>query len=122
MKIDRMEPETAWKEGLRLPFAFVRRLSGVFLGATPAEVPMEEVLEARFFDEHCEIRIFHRNGSLSAACLNEEPGDKTLKKEYRLDNPKFGGRLTECCCLDAASDDDGQVFVSAVRLAGWREA
>lgn len=116
-----MEPEPALREGLQLPFAFVRCLSSVSLGAAPAQVHMEELLEARFFDETCEIRIFCRNGSLSAARVNEEPGDKILPKEYRLDNPKFGGSLTVNCCLDAESDEDGQVFVSAVRLAGWRK-
>lgn len=92
------------------------------LGPTPAEVNTEELVEARFFDEHCEIRIFCRDGALSAARLEEEPGDKILRNEYLLDNPKFGISVTECRCLDTESDEDGQAFIAAVRLAGWRGA
>lgn len=125
MKIESMETKTALEQGLLLPFAFIRSLSGAALGPTPAEVnaeELEELVEARFFDEHCEIRIFRRDGVLSAARLEEEPGDKILRNEYLLDNPKFGVSVTECRCLDTESDEDGQAFIAAVRLAGWRGA
>ena len=123
MKIDVIEPETAFAQGLLLPFSFIRYLSGVTLGPTPANVDTEELLEARFFDERCEIRVFRYDDTLFAARLEEELGDKFLQNEYPLDNPKkFGIRVTERRYLDTETDEDGQSFISAVRLAGWRGA
>ncbi len=122
MKFDVMEPKTAFAQGLLLPFSFIRYLSGVTLGPTPANVDTEELLEARFFDERCEIRVFQYDDTLFAARLEEEADDIILQNEYLLDNPKFGVCVIERCYLDTETDEDGQSFISAVRLAGWRGA
>lgn len=121
MKIDFIQPELAIEQGAKLPFAFIRSLSSVTIGKTPKIINLDELLEARFFDEHCEIRIFLLDETLCATRLEEEPDDKILRAEYRL-NPHFGSSITIYRCLDTHSDEDGQTFVSTVRLAGWRES
>jgi len=122
MKIDALQPALAIEQGLSLPFALIRSLSSVTLGKTPQVIDQDELLEARFFDEHCEVRLFLCNGALCAVRLEEEPDDKILRMEYKLANAQFGGSITVCRCLDAYSDEDGQTFVATVRLAGWRDS
>lgn len=122
MKIEFMQSELALEQGIKLPFAFIRSLSNVMLGKTPQVINRDELLEARFFGVHCEIRIFLRDGNLCATRLEEEPDDKILSVEYKLDNPQFGSSIKVYQCLDTHSDEDGQTFVSTVRLAEWRES
>ena len=119
MKLETMDWRLGLAEGRAMPFALIRSLSCVTLGKTPLEIEPEELLEARFFDETHEIRLFWREGTLCAARLSELPGDKVIREDYDLEHPQFGGSITVCRYLDA--DEDGQTYVSAVRLAGWRE-
>lgn len=118
MKRERLEVQEGLRRGSVLPYSWLCTLSSVFLGPTPAEVPLEDLLEARFFGPMEEVRIFRRDGVLHAAVCVEEPEDQVLSETYALQNQSlFGRTLTVHQIIDA--DEDGQCYVTAVRLAGW---
>ena len=118
MKWERLEVQEGLRRGSALPYSWLCSLSSVFLGPTPAEVPLEDLLEARFFGPMEEVRIFRRDGVLHAAVCVEEPEDQVLSETYALQNQSlFGRTLTVHQIIDA--DEDGQCYVTAVRLAGW---
>ena len=89
------------------------------LGATPKYMETEELVEARFFDAHTEVRLFRRDGALQGAALTQEEGDNILEKAYRIENPAYGARLKMASTLMA--DEDGQTYIAATRICGWEE-
>ena len=102
-----------------LPYALIRSLSSVSLGPTPGEPPMlDELLEARFFDEKQEVRLFHCNGVLYAARLVFEEGDSWIDKTYEVENKDLGEQVTVRHFL--AFDEDGQCYISTSCLTGWK--
>ena len=109
--------EEGLAEGRKLPFAFLRFLDKTTLGKTPDSVNTDTLLEARFFDEKTEVRIFRREDDLCAALLQEEDTDRLLVKTYAAADKKFGSKITVKC--DLSSDEDGQTFVKSVRLSHW---
>lgn len=117
MKSETLEPQKALEKGLQLPFAMLRFLSKVFLGETPKQIDLSELLEARFFNQEKEIRIFQRDGILCAAYLEQEEKDNPIEKTYMLENPDFGTQIT--VCYDLSYDSDGQAYISFMRLSGW---
>lgn len=120
MKIETLEVNAALRAGMQLPHAMIRSLSAVTLGPPPAEVDLDELLEARFFCETKEIRIFRRDMTLEAVKLSEDANDpQPIRRTYRLANPKFGGSIT--ICHELRADEDGQTYVCTSRLAGWQE-
>ena len=50
MKLERLSVEEALRRGQALPWALMRSLGGMSLGATPKYMETEELVEARFFD------------------------------------------------------------------------
>ena len=66
MKLERLSVEEALRRGQALPWALVRSLGGMSLGAVPETIETEELVEARFFDAHTEVRLFRRDGALQA--------------------------------------------------------
>ena len=118
MKIITMEPSAALAKGRALPYALVRGLSAETLGPTPAEIPLEELLEARFFSPTEEIRIFRRDGALEAAALEEDGSETFWDQTYEIANPDFGARITVRSYLDV--DEDGQAYWGHARLTDWR--
>lgn len=117
MKIEPVEISAAYT----LPFAWIRTYGEVRLGSAPESLCAEELnelIEARFFNDKEEIRIFYKDDTLCATRLAEELEDKYVSSEYILENPKFGSSITVYHCLD--TDDDGQTYVRALRLAGWK--
>lgn len=119
MKREKLNVEAAIREGLGLPYAMVRSLSQVTLGPAPAAVDAAELLEARFFDNEQEIRVFHGEDGLEAVRLRGEDTDHTIEETYSIENPGFGGSLTVTRVLDW--DGDGQAYTAASRLSGWKE-
>lgn len=118
MRRETLDVREALRRGSALPYGWLCTLSGVSLGPAPAEVPLEELLEARFFGPEEEVRLFRREGELQAAALAEEPGDPVITETWPIQNKAlFGTALTVRQILDA--DEDGQCYVAAVRLAGW---
>lgn len=119
MKKEALAVNEALAGGMALPYALVRSLSQVSLGPTPDEPPvLDELLEARFFDEKQEVRLFHCNGVLYAARLVCEEGDSWIDKTYEVENKDLGGQVTVRHFL--AFDEDGQCSVSTSCLAGWK--
>lgn len=119
MKREKLDVQEALRRGRALPYGWICTLSGVSLGPVSGELPLEELIEARFFGPAEEVRIFRREGQLQAAVLAEEPGDQILAETYPIQNKAlFGMALTVHQILD--EDEDGQCYVAAVRLADWK--
>lgn len=118
-----MKPEyLSFEEGLRggkdLPFAWICSMSSVSLGKTPREIGTDELLEARFFNEEQEIRLFQREEEWKAVSLAREPEDSVLENWYPvIKEEKFGRKILVRQYLGA--DEDGQTIVTATCLAGW---
>ena len=117
MKTETLTVGEALERGRALPWALVRSLSEVSLGRTPAEINMEELIEARFFSPGEEIRVFRATGVWTAARLAGEPEDSQITRTYDIENPKFGTAITVCYTLEA--DEDGQTNPATARLTGW---
>lgn len=118
MRIKMMEPPAALARGRELPYALVRALSAETLGPTPAEIPVGELLEARFFSQTEEIRIFQRDGVLESVVLEEDGSETFLDQTYEIANPDFGSRITVRSYLNF--DEDGQAYWGHTRLTDWR--
>lgn len=111
-------------EGQLLQWVLVRQLSAVAMGEV-SKIPIdwEDVTEVRFFDDEKEIRIFERRGKLCAAVIADvaedvegvDFRDRTFPLEHR---GVFGQEITMREYFDY--DEDGQIFVVATRLKGWR--
>jgi len=102
-----------------LPFAFIREYSRVVIGAMPQPFDEEQVIEARFFGEGQEIRLFRNDeGALCAARLIAEETDVYIEHTHTLTNPKlFGEKLVTREYLTA--DEDGQMIVDQVCMTSW---
>jgi hypothetical protein len=116
--------ETAKREGMALPWALVRQLSSFQMGKTEAlSIDWDEVTEVRFFDESKEIRLFERNGELSAAIVSDSEEDtenvtfRDVQKKLEHKG-QFGSAVTIREYF--AYDEDGQLYLAASRLKDWR--
>ena len=118
MRIITMAPSAALAKGRALPYALVRTLSTETLGPVSAEIPLEELLEARFFSPAEEVRIFRRDGALEAVALEEDGGETFWDQVYEIANPDFGARITVRSYLDF--DEDGQAYWGHARLTDWK--
>ena len=118
MTFERLTAEVAIRRGLMLPFALIRTVSSISLGNTPAQIETDELLEARFFSDVQEVRLFRRDGQLQGAVLKQEAAKNYWEKAYRVENPVLGSELVVRYELEA--DEDGQTYVSAARPAGWK--
>ncbi len=120
MQSEQLTVDEAIRLGNQLPYAYERCLSKVYLGPNAGTANLKELQEARYFDSEREVRIFRRNGSWCGVCLRKEEGDHELTEVHGIENKKlFGGQLIICRTL--AFDEDGQAYVCASRLAGWKE-
>lgn len=114
----------AKEQGQLLKWVLVRQLSSIAMGEVSKKtIDWDEVTEVRFFDDKKEIRIFERDGELSAAVIADSAGDvdgvdfrdRTISLEHK---EAFGEEITVREYFDY--DEDGQIFVAATRLKGWR--
>lgn len=114
-------PLQALAEAKALTWAFIKTNDKVTLGPVPAEVSnidLSTLLEARFFDESTEIRLFLGSDGLRAVRLTGEMDDDLLVESYPLAAPEFGKSLKVAKLLQA--DEDGQINITAQRLCGWK--
>ena len=118
MTFEKLAAEEAVQRGLTLPFALIRSISSVSLGNTPAQIETEELLDARFFSDTEEVRLFRRDGLLQGAVLKQDADKDYLEKIYRIENPALGSEIVVRYELDV--DEDGQTYVLTARLAGWK--
>lgn len=116
--------EEARQRGDSLPFVLVRQLSEVKRGRTEDikdQIVWDEVTEVRFFGDCEEIRIFDAGEGLQAARLADanETEFTCRDQEYQL---RHKGHFGKSIVLREyfAYDEDGQLFVEATRLKGWR--
>ena len=110
------------------PWAMIHTYSNVALGKNPIieqgreleerEICPEILLEARFFSESEEIRIFRQERELRAIWIAEGEEDLFLEETVKIANQsKFGDSVTIRRLVDF--DDDGQAQIVASRLSGW---
>lgn len=118
MKTESLNRKQALAEGAKLPFVMLQTVSAVVFAKNPYAIEEAEINEARFFDEKTEIRVFRRDGELQAVRLTEEGSDSCIKETYEFENPTLGKELEICRVLD--TDEDGQTYVAATRLTGWK--
>lgn len=130
---------------IRFPWAMVQTYSRLYLGVNPladSRTNLEEneltenetdwkqffrdewklsLLEARFFSDAEELRLFRLDGSLRAVLAAETDGDRWLEETCEIANKdKFGGSVTVRRVMDF--DEDGQAYVAFTRLSGWEGA
>lgn len=117
MTVEVLTLEAAVEQGKQLPWALIRRLSDVTLGASPESFSAEELLEARFFSENQEIRIFRDGETMRAVRLGVEPDDEYLEECRVIENPAFGKNLTVRKIL--TYDEDGQCCVKTTMPVKW---
>lgn len=124
MRTEPLDAKQALAQGRAMPFVYVRTLSGVWLGpaagAAPDAFRPETLLEARFFGDGTELRLFRNEGGLHAVRLILEDGDDCVSETIQPDHPRFGGAVTVCTVLDY--DGDGQAYRKATLLTDWKEA
>ena len=118
MTFEKLAAEEAVQRGLTLPFALLRSISSVSLGNTPTQIETEELLDARFFSDTEEVRLFRRDGLLQGVALKQDADKDYLEKIYRIENPALGSEIVVRYELDV--DEDGQTYVSTARLVGWK--
>ena len=110
--------QEALERGRKLPYALIRSFSRVTLGPTPENVDLSELIEARFFHEVEEVRLFRDETGLQAVCLTSDESDITIDKRCELVNKSVLGRsITVQEILDF--DEDGQAYIACTRLTGW---
>lgn len=120
MKKRLLEISEALERGKKLTCVLLRFRSGVSLGAVPQSVELSELLEARFFSETEEVRVFRQDGvALRAAVLTREPEDRFLTETYQVEDLRFKGELLVCHILNF--DGDGQAYKATTCLSGWKE-
>lgn len=76
----------------------------------------QEILEARFFDESGEVKIFRDGSELRAVSISDNGSERVLDEAYRLLD---GGVIVLRRYLDF--DEDGQVYFSCTRLYDYRQ-
>ena len=116
MKRTVLTVDEALEQGKSMSYAYIARLSSVYVGPMPQVLPLEELTEARLFGEDGEIRIW-KTEDVYAACLLEDGGSNYIDRESPVISPKFGKKITKRQYL--AFDEDGQGYVAATRLLRW---
>lgn len=110
------------EDALRLaqakPWAYIKNMSSMHLGENPVSLDLTQVLDARFFDGQQEIRLLREEGTLHAYAFTKEADDDCIDSTG-TPLPGFGSSFTKHSYI--RYDDDGQAYIAAVCLAGWRE-
>ena len=118
MKVAAMALQDAMAQGEKLPYLLARSLSKVTLGPAAGNLETADLIEARFFSEIEEIRIFRQDRELHAVSLREEDGELYVDHTYEISNKDFGAQITVRSCL--GFDEDGQAYWSGQRLVSWK--
>ena len=111
---------SACQEAKQLPFAFIRCFSSLYIGENPGDIPTLELVEAHLFGPEAEICIFCDGASFTAMKTMDsapEVGDLFLDIEE-----SFPGHHKVITRRQYVSyDQDGQAFISAVRMLSCKE-
>ena len=117
MKIEQLSIAQAVELGLQEPYACITRLSQVEVGLTPAEICLDDVLEARFFGPDREIHFYQEEDGLAAVMLEDEPSDEFYDTTSPLQDARFGKHLTIRQYI--VYDEDGQGSIWDIRPVKW---
>lgn len=125
--ISKLEIEEAKRLAMDRKYAWVRELSTVHAGMTVnvyEEINWDEVEDARFFDNECEVHFFKDNDGAICAVIVIDKDETCLEseREYVLEGrfaKSFGGKHVIVRSY-ISEDEDGQEFISCNRLAGIR--
>lgn len=113
-----MKAEEALCEGLKLPYAFLRTLSKVTLGAAPQELDRAELIEARFFGNGKEIFVFKRNDALQGVLWQADENTPHFEETFEIENPRHGKTIT--LRHELGADEDGQASITGSHMVGWQ--
>ena len=112
-----IDVDKAAADALKKPFAVILEMSSVYSGSTGQDWKLsDELLEAHFFDEDEEIRIFNSDGEMKAVCIYESPDEVSSTKICRIDGSKDEVVIKQIL----AADNDGQYSIRAMRMAEIR--
>ena len=111
---------SAYQEAKQLPFALIRCLSSLYIGENPGEISTQELEEARFFGPEAEICIFCDGTSFTAMkTMDSEPEAGDLFLDIEESFPGHHKIITRRQYV--SYDQDGQAFISAVRMVSCKE-
>ena len=112
-----IDVDKAAADALKKPFAVILEMSSVYSGSTGQDWKLsDELLEAHFFDEDEEIRIFNSDGEMKAVCIYERPDEGRSTKICRIDGSKDEVVIKQIL----AADNDGQYSIRSMRMAEIR--
>ena len=117
MKTIAIKIEDAPDMAREFPCALIYHLSTATMGPPPAEIQLDDIVEAHFFDSDRELRLISTQMGLEAYLLTEEVGDRYINFKAKL-IPKFGKSMTIRKYIE--TDADGQSFIAAVRIVDWK--
>jgi len=97
-------------------YAMYHTYSRAYLGKNTEAIEKKQLLDAVFFDDRGEVRIFG-DKIMKAVRLTPELGDTYMDAQYAIANPSWGSKLTMRHYLDY--DEDGQCFIQTTCLINW---
>lgn len=111
----------AWEDGKNYPDALIYCMSSLYVGKTGEfSDKVEEIVEARFFDEKQELHIFWQDEQIKGCQVRDEEGDTIIKKEWDiLEGKKKNSKMYVKQFIEY--DEDGQAMITKTCLAKIRE-
>ncbi len=117
-KLMRIDVNTAKQSIKDYSYALLYMLSEVILAKVEeiGDIDWSECLEARFFNEKGELRIWRENDKWGASVCADE--GEYIESEYALDG-RFSNRWKKLSVRQYIDyDRDGQVYISSTTLSG----
>lgn len=116
MKLTALSVNDALDRAKTMPYAYIRTLSSVYVGAIPETITLDEVTEARFFGETSEVQFIRSAAEMTAMEVADEADDITVDQRTALIHPADSFLTKRRYILP---DEDGQCSVAATRLLKW---
>jgi len=123
VNIEKTDIETAKEKASGMKYACLQGISEFRLGKAQDIIGFNEneCMEARFFSPECEVRLFRENDKLCSVILSDGEGDH-IDQYYEIgDRFDTEGRYAVVRKY-VDEDEDGQAFITAVRLVDIKEA
>lgn len=102
-------------------YAWIQRIASVSIGDIKGDVELDDLIEARFFNENKEMHFFFDGEKLCAVETSledsETEGDGKVFDEKQMLRERFGKSVTIRSYIDY--DEDGQAYVAYSALAGY---
>ena len=124
MKIECLSHDAAMAMAGQLPCAWITELSRVYYGPTPEALNPDEWIEAHFFGSNQELRF--TDGAKDATLLTQEKDDLFIDETVNLDSAVMKGNAGAdrrvMIRKYIRTDEDGQAYISEVRLVAEEDA